>query len=197
LEWTLRKDTLRLVWFSVEVKEISHLANPGKLNPITLQPPNLIFINHFSSNSVLSELSEDYIKFAQLSANLIAGSAAANSDRDVGDDLDDDEHHQSDPPTTSVAQPFTITIPPSSWQDSTIPLHQLSINKTSILLKTIFKYPVTSSDPAIPTPESSGMNVFWRGGIQNLEEEMESYDLLTGSDSVDRAGADSVASEQL
>ena len=28
---------------------------------------------------------------------------------------------------------------------------------------------------------SDGMNTFWRGGIQNLEKELEAYELLSGS----------------
>ena len=45
--------------------------------------------------------------------------------------------------------------------------------KIAIPLKILFKYS-TKSDPC-----AEGMNTFWKGGIQNLEKEMEAYKLLS------------------
>ena len=53
------------------------------------------------------------------------------------------------------------------------------MKKTSIPLKILFKYPTVTDLPL----DESGMNSFWKGGIQNLEKEpeMEAYELLTQS----------------
>jgi hypothetical protein len=114
--------------------------------------------------------SDDPLDFDQLTEHLIVGTAAANSDKDVGDD-DDDEL----PPTVpSVpAPPMTITIPPLN--SATLSNQATQVKKTSIILQVLFKYP-TDVDPP-----SDGMNSFWKGGIQNLEEEMEAYEILTRS----------------
>ena len=94
---------------------------------------------------------------------LIAGAAAANGDRDVGD-VDDDEP----PPHTSTT--FTITVPPRNPAAPSLPS---GLVKVAIPLKILFKYS-TESDP-----RAEGMNTFWKGGIQNLEKEMEAYELLS------------------
>jgi hypothetical protein len=49
------------------------------------------------------------------------------------------------------------------------------VKKTSIPLKILFKYPAATDLPL----DESGMNSFWRGGIQKLEKEMEAYELLS------------------
>jgi len=46
------------------------------------------------------------------------------------------------------------------------------MNKTSIPLKILFKYP---TDKDLPP---DGMNLFWRGGIEDLENKMEAYEIL-------------------
>ena len=51
------------------------------------------------------------------------------------------------------------------------------MEKTSIPLEILFKYPTITDLPL----DESGMNSFWKGGIQNLEKEMEAYELLTRS----------------
>jgi len=53
------------------------------------------------------------------------------------------------------------------------------VKKTSIPLKILFKYPAATD---LPLDESVRMNSFWRGGIQNLEKEMEAYELLSLSE---------------
>ena len=45
--------------------------------------------------------------------------------------------------------------------------------KVVIPLRILFKYPTESDLP------SEGMNTFWKGGIQNLEKEMEVCELLS------------------
>jgi hypothetical protein len=57
------------------------------------------------------------------------------------------------------------------------------VKKTSIPLKTLFKYPA-ATDLSL---DESGMNSFWKGGIQNLEKELEAYELLTRSLSEENA----------
>jgi hypothetical protein len=46
--------------------------------------------------------------------------------------------------------------------------------KVAIPLRILFKYPAESD-----LPSNEGVNTFWKGGIQNLEKEMESYELLS------------------
>jgi len=106
----------------------------------------------------------------QLSERLIAGAAAANGDRDVGDD-----DHDELPPV--LAPSLTVTIPP--LDSAALLSHRATqVKKTSIPLKILFKYPTDSP--------LDGMNSFWRGGIQNLEKEMEAYGLLSSNgDNVD------------
>ena len=111
---------------------------------------------------------EDPLDFDQLSDSLIAGAASANGDRDVGD-VDDDEP----PPHTPMI--LTITVPPL---DPSAPRQLPSgLVKVAIPLKILFNYPTTESDPP---PE--GLNTFWQGGIQNLEKEMEAYELLSSDE---------------
>ena len=52
------------------------------------------------------------------------------------------------------------------------------MKKTSIPLKILFKYPTATDLPL----DESRMNSFWKGGIQNLEKEMEAYELLSLSE---------------
>ena len=115
---------------------------------------------------------EDPLDFDQLSEHLTVGAASANGDRDVGDA---DDNLDELPPSVMVSNlnvltpPLTIRIPAltmatHSGQPPTV--------KVFIPLKTLFKYP-TDKDPP-----SEGMNTFWKGGVQNLEKEMEAYELL-------------------
>ena len=114
--------------------------------------------------------SDNLLDFDQLSEHLIVGVASANADRDIGDD--DDE-----PPITVLAPPLRITIPPLNL--ATLSHQATLVKKTSIPLKILFKYPAATD---LPLDESIGMNSFWRGGIQNLEKEMEAYKLLSLSE---------------
>jgi len=110
------------------------------------------------SNLSIDDL--DLLDFNQLSEHLITGAASANNDKDVGDD------DKLTPPTL----PLRITIPPLN---SATPMHQATqVKKTSIPLKILFKYPTKKDLPL------DGMNLFWRGGVQNLENEMEAYEIL-------------------
>jgi hypothetical protein len=106
------------------------------------------------------------LDFNQLSEHLIAGAASANADRDIGND--DDK-----PPVTVLAPPLRITIPPLN--SATLSHRATLVMKTSIPLKILFKYPAATDLPL----DESRMNSFWRGGIQNLEKEMEAYELLS------------------
>ena len=113
---------------------------------------------------------QDPLDFNQLSTHLIENAASANADRDVGDDdtNENDEFSAAQPP------PLRITIPPlnsATLSDA----QRTQVKKTSIPLKNLFNYPTTTD------LDDSGMNTFWKGGIQNLEKEMEAYELLTQS----------------
>jgi hypothetical protein len=112
---------------------------------------------------------QDPLDFDQLSAHLIEGAASANIDRDVGDGDDNDE-------LPAIAPSLTITIPPLN-STALSDAHRAPVKKTSIPLKILFKFPTTTDLPL----DESGMNSFWKGGIQNLEKEMEAYELLTRS----------------
>jgi len=112
--------------------------------------------------------SDDLLDFHQLSECLIVGMAATNGAKDVGDG-DDGKL----PPTTPgvPALPLTITIPPLNF--ATLSNQAAQVQKTSIPLQILFKY------PTVMDPPSYGMNSFWKGGIQKLEKEMEAYEILS------------------
>jgi len=134
---------------------------------------------------------EGLLDFDQLSDHLIAGAVSANGERDVGD-VDENELPQivPDVPALRPSHPqpsLTISIPPvnsATLSCSAQPTANPMLVKVSIPLKILFKY---STNVNLPQPEASdGMNTFWRGGIQNLEKEMEAYELLTlGAENTD------------
>lgn len=114
----------------------------------------------------------DPLDFDQLSDQLMAGAASASTDKDVGD-VDDDELLST---VTVPAPPLTITIPPLNSATRSLAAQPSStLVKVFIPLRILFKYP---TDKDLP---SDGMNTFWRGGIQNLENELEAYELLSES----------------
>lgn len=93
----------------------------------------------------------------------------ANDDQDVGD--------------VDPSAALTITVPPLN--PATCLARPVAV-KVSIPLKTLFRYPTD----ATVDPPSEGMNRFWRGGIQNLDKEMEAYELLG---SVDEENTDEIS----
>jgi hypothetical protein len=127
--------------------------------------------------SDIGDINSDPLDFDQLSNHIIAGAASANSDKDVGDVGDDKLPLTVTVPDVLAPQPppqvrLTITIPPlpsASHSAQPTPV------KVSTLLRSLFKYP-TNDDPP-----SDGMSSFWRGGVQNLEKELEAYELLSQS----------------
>jgi hypothetical protein len=131
----------------------------------------------------------DPLDFDQLSEQLIAGALSASGDKDVGD-TDDDELPST---VTPPAPPLTITIPPLNLATRSAPSQHSTAVKVSIPLKILFKYP-TDRDPP-----SDGMNTFWKGGIRNLEKELEAYELLlsrlSGSGDSEENTADEVNPE--
>ena len=142
----------------------------GKQNFTSQQEPDqesdTLPLDHYGVSN-----SDDLLDFNELSEHLIVGAASANADRDVGNDDGHDE-----PPVTVLAPPLRITIPPLN---SVTLSHQATlVKKISIPLKILFKYPAATDLPL----DESGMNSFWRGGIQNLEKEMKAYELLSLSE---------------
>jgi hypothetical protein len=128
-----------------------------------------------ANNQDLGDISSDLLDFEQLSEQLIAGSASANGDKDVGDADDSDDEL---PSTVVPAPPLTITIPPLNSATPSAQYNTRPVN-VSIPLKILFKYPLpVETNEDLP---SDGMNTFWRGGIQNLDRELKAYDLLSGS----------------
>jgi hypothetical protein len=126
----------------------------------------------------------DPLDFDQLSERLIAGAASASGDKDVGDvDASDDSDEL--PSTIMPVPPLTITIPPLNSATRSVQSNTLAPVIVSIPLRILFKYPPEKDPP------SDGMNTFWRGGIQNLDRELEAYDLLSGS----REPGDSLAED--
>ena len=120
--------------------------------------------------------SDNLLDFDQLTEHLIAGATSANVDRDIGDN-DDDNNLDDELPLA----PLRITIPPLN--SATLPLAH-DLNRATpvrkIPLKILFNYPA-ATDLSLDESES-GMNSFWRGGIQNLDKEMEAYELLNLSE---------------
>ena len=83
---------------------------------------------------------------------------------------------------TQLSAPPTLTITNPPLNPATRLASRPVVVKVSIPLKILFKYPTD----ATPDPPSEGMNRFWRGGIQNLDKEMEVYELLgSGEDNTD------------
>jgi hypothetical protein len=58
----------------------------------------------------------------------------------------------------------------------TLSPHTTQVKETYNPLKILFDYP---TDIDVPSEE---MNTFWRGGIENLEKEMEAYEILNSSE---------------
>ena len=110
------------------------------------------------------------IDFDKLSERLVKSAASASADRDVG-------HGDDDNNVNVPLPPLTITIPPLNPATLSNAAHRATVTpakKTSIPLKTLFKYPA-AADPL----DESGMNSFWKGGVQNLDNEMKAYELLS------------------
>ena len=131
-------------------------------------------IDHFD----IGDQDDNLLNFDQLSERLIMGAVSANADKDVGNDLDENELPQAPAVTVQAlsGRPSTIpmiTIPP--LDSATLSPHATQAKKTCIPLEILFDYPV-NIDMAL-----EGMNLFWRGGIKNLEKEMEAYNILNKS----------------
>ncbi len=141
--------------------EAGLLRARGKRNFTSRGPPGA---DAESAGDDLGDI-EDPLDFDELSDHLVASAASANADKDVGDD------DELPGPSTSVPVPITITIP--SRNPATRPLAAPRPVKVVIPLRILFKYPTESDLP------SEGMNTFWKGGIQNLEKEMEVCELLS------------------
>ena len=161
--WTSSACIKRLACFTLAVN--------GNFTGITLSSPGQQDDSDQDQPDISDSDDQDPLDFDQLSAHLIEGAASANIDRDVGDGDDSD----SDELPVSAA-PLRITIPPLN-STTLSDAHRAPVKKTSIPLKILFKYPTATDLPL----DESGMNSFWKGGIQNLEKEMEAYELLTRS----------------
>ena len=124
-------------------------------------------VDHFD----IGDQDNDLLDFDPLSERLIAGAASANADKDVGNDLYENELPLA--VTVQAHGPLMITIPPLN--SATLRPQATRAKKTCIPLEILFDYPVNIG------MASEGMNSFWRGGIENLEKEMEAYDILNQS----------------
>jgi hypothetical protein len=127
-------------------------------------------VDHFN----IGDQDDDLLNFDQLSECLIVGAVSTNADKDVGDNLDENEL----PPAITVqapSGPLTITIPP--LPSATLSPQATQAKRTCIPLKILFDCP-TDIDMHL---EAQGMNSLWRGGIEDLEEEMEAYNILNES----------------
>ena len=157
----VRKTTMVGMDIKCAHREAGLLPTRGRRNFISETAAGTQALNHATSEN-------DITDFNQLSKSLIAGAVSANFDKDIGDGYD------SDLDSEDPDRPLTITIPPSN---SAIPsLHATQAKKTCIPLEILFDYPTGTDLP------SEGMNLFWSGGIENLEKEMETYELLISSD---------------
>ncbi|KAI9450428.1 hypothetical protein BJY52DRAFT_1302726 [Lactarius psammicola] len=67
-----------------------------------------------------------------------------------------------------------VTIPPLN--SATLSSQATQVKRTCIPLEILFNY---TADTDMP---SEGMNSFWRGGIENLEKEMETCEILNSSE---------------
>ena len=145
------------------------------------QEPNR---DHETIDNITIGDADDFLDFDQLSEHLIKSAAAANNDKDVGDVLGDsdaeDEGNCFESSAKSTHLPYTIRLPPLS--SATLSNQATQATKTSIPLQILFKYPSDVGPSLEGTNSDSSMNSFWKGGIQNLENEMESYERLSSSE---------------
>jgi hypothetical protein len=105
---------------------------------------------------------EEVLDFNQLANQLIG---EANADLDSDSDTDDDE---PPPPPLTIRPPLhaihaALPNPTQRRRPATDP-------KTAIPLKLLFIYPTDHP--------STGMDYFWQGGIENLDKEMNAYEIL-------------------
>jgi len=107
----------------------------------------------------IGDQDNDLLNFDQLYEHLIMGAASANPDKDV-------------------QAPSSCHCAGSKWTlDPFLNLAMLSsqatqVKRTCTPLKILFNYPTNIDMPL------EGMNSVWRGGIENLEKEMEAYNIL-------------------
>ncbi|KAF8270666.1 ribonuclease H-like domain-containing protein [Lactarius quietus] len=121
------------------------------------------------------ELEDGLVDFNQLSKHLVASAASANRDRDIGDDHNDpNDEFPPDIAMPAASGSLLITIPPLN--SSSLSPQATQLKKTCIPLEILFEYPTDTDLP------SEGMNSFWKGGVENLEKEMEAYDILSSNE---------------
>jgi hypothetical protein len=135
-------------------------------------------LNHANLTTIanIADQEDGLMDFNQLTRCLIERAASASMDRDIGDNCDDSDDFPLDALTPAACGSLMITIPPLN-SVSLLP-QAAQLKKTSIPLEILFKYP-TDTDPP-----SEGMNSFWRGGIKNVEKEMEAYEILNTNEEV-------------
>jgi hypothetical protein len=107
---------------------------------------------------------EDVLDFDQLAEQLIE--EAAN---DTDSDSDTDDPSSAPVPTPSLTIRLPVQAIQAALPDSTLPK---PVSKTAIPLKLLFTFPADRNSP------STGMDYFWKGGIKNLDKEMEAYEIL-------------------
>ncbi|KAF8269571.1 ribonuclease H-like domain-containing protein [Lactarius quietus] len=91
-----------------------------------------------------------------------------------GDDYDDSNEFPPGNTTPVASGSLMITIPPLNL--ASLSPQAAQHKKTSIPLEILFQYPTDTDLP------SEGMNSFWRGGVENLEKEMEAYEILNANE---------------
>jgi hypothetical protein len=109
---------------------------------------------------------EDVLDFEQLTEQLIEDAAAEiNSDSDTEDD-------ELLPPALPLTIRLSLHAIRSALPDPPPPQPANAAPKTAILLKSLFIFPTSRDSP------SPGIDYFWKGGIENLDKEMEAYEIL-------------------
>jgi hypothetical protein len=114
---------------------------------------------------------EDVLDFDQLAKQLIEEAADSATDSDTD---------ENDPPPAIPAPPLTTIL------SIRLPVHAIQaalpnitpprpVPKTAIPLKLLFTFPTDRNSP------SAGTDYFWQGGINNLDKEMEAYEILCSS----------------
>jgi hypothetical protein len=130
---------------------------------------------------------EDVLEYADLARDLIASAAA-----DVDSDSDDDDDLPITPvtiPAQGMARPTrhsttanSQAIPAASAPAPARPPAQSRRTATGkITLENLFIYPT-------PGAPSNGIDLFWSGGIKNLETEMELHEILNAAQASDNIG---------
>ncbi|KAL0948754.1 hypothetical protein HGRIS_014944 [Hohenbuehelia grisea] len=140
----------------------SHPQTPPTLAPSASSPPTPS--NSPPSDQQASENPmsiDDMVDFEDLAEQLIENARQSHS-------LDSEEGVEAN--RSSASNPSTSPPNPAAATSAPLPQSNSSHLKTSIPLSKLFRYPGSSSEPW------EGLDYYWKGGVRNLDEEMQAHE---------------------